>query len=359
MRRLALVITCAIALPSVRLAHAATVLCVDAVSGRERSVPVGKIRRSLTQLRRDLKRRGVHVLDLSSEAQAQLRQLQKDEAERAWCRVRDDVATLSSAATAVVVDQPFVTEKLSRIERWVTGSSLDDEARERATALLAAAHEDMAAGRLVKANVELNTALALVLGSNDLWLLPERMPTGASPQSSVHVPAAGRITDAEVALGCPELAKRTSAARREYESARERLAKVLDERQLRPLDVKDGVDLVTQMNVAASGEVWLDAARAACVVLARARAAEIDLGLVMARFRAVNHLQDSHPLSDADKPRFSELVRLASDDIAARRFDEAYRKLEELLVLMGLSAKASAMLDPAVAAQGAPAPDSR
>lgn len=330
--------------PVVEVAAAPTVLCTDPTTGRERSVPIRKIRLDVTKMRRELRRRGLHILDLPAEAHVQHRLLVKDEAERAWCRVRDEVTALDRMLAAATVDSAFVAERLGRIERWVEASPLAGESRTRAAGLVTQARTDLGAGRFVKANTELGSALALLLDSNDPWYLPERMPAASVAESTAVTGTEPAIDDAEVVSGCPELAKTRGVQQRDYEMIRGRLERAFDERRLRVVDLKAGPDLAASLRTAVGRGAWDDAASAACVLLARARIAEIDLGVVMARFRAVNRLQDTHPLEGGDKERFSQLVRSASDDIANRAFPAAFATLEELLVLMGDPVQPSATL---------------
>lgn len=320
--------------------QAKPVVCKDAETGKTTKVQPARVQNGAKGLQRILTNKGVHVLDLPDEARAHRRKLDVDLKKEDWCAVHAHLEALRKAVSAVRVDGAFIDAKARRVEEWVK-SSKDPAAAGEAQRLLQAAAADVSAGRAVKANRQLNRVLATVLGSADPWLLPaprkaddeERAPP-ASARTAAGLP------DYEVEAGCPVLAKRGAATSTELADVLERLRGAMNDKKVRLTDLHAGPDLGAELDKhLRGGETW-PAARIACVLLARTDRARSDLGLVMARFQRVNEVRDERGVPEPAKGRFSELVRRASDQLAASDFQAAHATLEELLVLLGEPARA-------------------
>ncbi|MBI3178809.1 MAG: hypothetical protein HYZ27_04070 [Deltaproteobacteria bacterium] len=307
--------------------------CVDAASGDKTRVTPQQVKKALKRVQRVLKASGLHVLDLSAEAQERHARLAEDVPAQEWCKVRAHVLSIESAASGIHVDQGFLTGKLARTQRFAQARSSDAKRKEETDRLLATAAAHQAEGRLVQANQMLNRILLMALGTRDLWEVPADLAPrdGDGP----GVASASTVSADEVASACPEMAKRGSAGRTDVEDILARLSAEVDQRKLRPLDIQGGEQLTADLAGYLELGAWFPAARAGCALHDRYHKLDVDLGVVMKRFARVNALRDERGLADSARANFTTLVRRASDHIAQRQFSDAHAALEELLLSFG------------------------
>jgi hypothetical protein len=323
-------------------AQAQKVECTDPATGDRKTIVVGRVQENLQAARRTMKKYSVHILDLSEALQERHQYLQQFLDEKNWCVVNTHALALETALSTTHIDQSFVADKFSRVERWARVAVTQPERQTRIERMMATAAAQMSDRRFEQANALLTDVIALIFGSPDTWKLPAELP--APPDGDGKTVSTPKITTAEVQAGCPALAKAGRANREELEAAIDRLGKLMDSRSLRPLDIKGGEaligDLASYRRLAAT---W-PAARIVCAMLDRVGQVEIDLGVVSKRFHRVKNLHEGKPLAGDGEERFRELVRTTSQAIIDSRFAEAHTALEALLVMLGEPARPSATL---------------
>jgi hypothetical protein len=338
--RSTLLITLLLSVPGV--AWAQKVECTDPSTGDRKTIVVAQVQAGLKSVRKTMQKYGVHILDLSEALQDRHQYLPQFLSEKSWCVVNAHVVGLEDALRATRIDQGFVADKFSRVERWARVTTDNPGRQTQIERLMATAAAHMADRRFEQANGLLNKVIALLFGSADTWQLPKELP--APPESEATSAAPPRVTTAEVQAACPGLAKQGRAGKEELAGAVERLGKLMDKRSLRPLDIKGGealiADLVAYEKLAAT---W-PAARIVCAMIDRFESLEIDLGVVSKRFQRVKNLHEGKSLLPAEEERFRELVRATSQSIIDSRFAEAHLSLEALLVMLGEPVRPSAAL---------------
>lgn len=329
MRVLAGVLLVVLTLP----AAAKPIRCDNPATGEQTRLDVRKVKRALKGLRTAMKRRGIHVLDLPEDAQDRRRRLDEDLAAKDWCVVRSHVVALEDAVAATEVDEAFVSDKFSRVERWCRAPRVGTQ-RESVGKAIANAAAFIAGGRYRKANQSLNQVLAVLLSSKDPWVMPapetlEGSADDATPRSVTD------IDSGEVAKGCPTLAKAGSASVDDMRATIRKLGDLMDGRAIRPIDIEGGAMLVTDLrSYVELGAVW-PATRVACAMLAMVEQNEVSLGMVQKRFLHVTKLRGDLGVPPGHEQQFKALVRSASAAMAQREWGPAFGALEELLVLMG------------------------
>jgi hypothetical protein len=274
--------------------------CPDAPGKRLRPA---QVQAAINAARQAMKKRGLHALDLEDAEREQLSALERAElpCER-WRAAR----ALSNALREITVDQAFTRAKWKRVMSLGRDAALPAPVRQQVDTLVREAGAQLLAGRLGRANGSLNQALELLVDAHP----------PATPQAL-------DIDDAEVRSACPTLSAQSSLG--EVDALWRRLAGLLDERRLRPLDARQGPELLAE----ATEAEHLEAARRLCVLLGRLSAVEIDMGFVTRRFHALR--QRALPDTDAEL----ELLRTTSDALAEGRYAAAHDGLEQLLVLAG------------------------
>jgi hypothetical protein len=322
----------------------APLICTDPTTGDKKPVKPPQVERALKAARDLMKQRGVHILDLPTQVQDRRRRLPNDLAAKDWCIIRSHVVALEGALSLAKVDQGFLSAKFSRVERWVRAGITDDKQKADAERILVTAAAQMADRKFEPANKTLNRALALLFGSADLWALPEALPALPDTQG-VATSNAGVTDPEEVKAACPTLVKKGAATQDDFDSMRTKVAKLMDQRRVRLLDIKAGEQLSAELASYRKLNALFPATRVLCAIHKRVNDLEVDLGSCMKRFQGVNHLREGKTLSDIAHERFSELVRSASDHIAKSEFAQAHGDLDDLLVLLGEPRLPSAALE--------------
>jgi hypothetical protein len=338
MRSLVSILLLALTLP----AAAKPLDCEDSSTGETVRVKVPGVKRALKAVRVAMKKRGIHVVDLPADAQDRRRRLDEDLRAKDWCVVRSHVIVFEDAVATIEVDGSFLAGKFSRVEKWaraVSGTARKDNVDKA----MANASAFIADGRYSKANQVLNRVLAILFGSGDPWAMPAAELLESAEDDGTRRPKV-EIRPSDVAKGCPALAKKGKAGKEAMRATIRKLAREMDRRMIRPIDLDGGADLVADMNsYARLGAVW-PATRVACAMLAMVEDAEVGLGLVQKRFLYVTKLRDQRGVSPENEQQFRVLVRTASDFMAKQEWGPAHRALEELLVLMGETATPASAL---------------
>jgi hypothetical protein len=319
-----------------------SVSCTDPATGEKGSVRVGSIKSGLDRVRRTMKRYGVHILDLPESVRERHAHLDEFRAEKNWCVLNSHYQDIETALEMMRIDQSFVSEKFARVERWMRDGFESSRPQAQAERRLANAAAQMADGRFENANRTLNKVMAQLFGSDDTWKLPAQLPEGDDAGGgAVRAPA---IDTREVEAGCPAFAQRGDATSAELDTTLANLRKLMDQRVLRPLDLKGGEELVADLESYTKLRAIWPATRIACAMLHRIRSLEVDLGVVQKRFQRVKNLKERRGIEPASEKRFKELVRNASRKIMAREYSAAHEELEELLVFLGEPSPPSASL---------------
>ncbi len=322
-------------------ALAASVECTEAATGDKVQVKIARIKRGIKDVRRVMKRQGVHILDLPKNVRDHRSRFDEDLAARDWCVVRSHLIAVEDAVANIRIDQGFVSDKFSRVERWLR---VGDGAAKKGNAgrLIANAAAYMADSRHEQANGILNRIISMLIGKNDLWELPAESlePAEDVATQSERV----EIESSEVAAGCPVLAKKGRADRDDLTDVINRLGRLMDRRQIRVTDIKGGDALVADLYSYHKLSALWPAARTACAMLSKVKEVPVGLGSTMKRFQRINNLRREKGLPPESKERFHTLVRSATDHISKKEYTQAHAALDELLVLMGDPPKPSRTL---------------
>lgn len=303
---------------------------------------IKQVQRRSKGLAKKARRAGVHLLDLGDAGQQRFEAWRQALAAKNWCEVNLQVQGLEALIEGTTVDDAFVRKKAERVEGWVHGT-LTGGRKKRATQMIGTAMRDLEKEKLEPANGKLNKVMTMLTGSRDLLQPPAKPLTrGAPPTEQVDVsdivpssnPAGGVLNTALAYESCPDLEK-GEPSNGELASILERLRSEMSEKKFRAVDFKYGPELFEILVEEGRGGSRGRAATAACVLLTRITETRIGLGVVQGRFSRVNELRDERGVPPTQETRFTALVRQATDEIAARRFEEAYATLDELLILLG------------------------
>lgn len=330
-------------LQSAAATAAPPLLCLDSATGEKRPVKPADVTARLKNVQQTLQKRGVHVLDLADAVQDRRRRLPADLEAKDWCLVYADVVAFEGALFSARLDHGFVAAKFGRVERWLRDAPALGDHKPAAERALATAAAQLADGKLQQANVSLNKVIAVVFGSADLWLLPDKLPE--PPEAEAASSSAAAVIDpSEVKEACPAVVNKATASRQDLDDAVDRLAKLVDQKAVRPFDVKGGEQLLADLASYRKLNAYLPATRVVCALLQRAKVLEIDIGSCSRRIQIVNRIRDQKGIGEPIKDQFTELVRVATDHIAKTEYAAAHSKLEELLVLLGEPRLPSAVL---------------
>jgi hypothetical protein len=317
--------------------RAATTRCPDGNGGTV-GVAESQLAQAIAQARRQLVQKELHVTDLPPQAMEMRRRLEAPGGPTTTlCSRYEALQRVLAALRSVKVDQRFAAEKLTRVSDVVRRATLDAKTSERSARLLAEASAALSKRQPPLANRALNQTLALAYGKSDPWTLP---PVPSAETTSTAAPRGAPLSNEEVLESCPAVVKQQQATPDDLDSLRHRLAKSMDDRHIRPLDIKDGLALVDELKSNLNLAAALPAARILCALQTRLKATEVDLGFVSHRFGVVRQRLPEGERSE----QVSLLVREASDDIAGRAYKKANAALEQLLVLLGEPAQPSASL---------------
>lgn len=178
--------------------------------------------------------------------------------------------------------------------------------------------------------------------------LEQRAPTKkAVATKALYEPTALAPTEdlpeKEISAGCPGIVKGKPPS---VAQVLDQLGATLEKTQVRTIDIRRGPNLEDQLQTAVRLRDNPRAVKSACVLTYRASQVADGLDRAMARFQRVNKLRDERGVSEAEKPRFDDLVNQASNQVAARDYVAARATLETLLVFMGDPVKPSGTLPP-------------
>lgn len=307
--------------------------CPGMAPGRVIRVRPKQLHRQFKQLRKVFQRKGLHILDLPRATWSQRQALADAKLATDWCAVDAAHKELRRALDEVQVDEAFVSEKLARVKRWVEATANREGTNPRIERRLANAEGQVAQNRLTRANGALTRLLELLFGG-DLLTLPDPLPPIAEDSEDDDADQVA-VDPGEVRDGCPRLADQGSASVDELRQTLRKLGTVLDQRTVRLIDVDEGEVLAKRLREQLALEARWAAACIACALTARARKTEIGLGTVTDRFRWIRAKRYSGEVPKGQEQRFIELVRQATAHLAEKRYGEAHRALETLLVLLG------------------------
>ena len=316
------------------------VVCVHPGTGEKTTLNPRHVQGELLYIEKYLRKENIHIMDLSESAWQGRRNLNEAQRAKDWCALSAISQRLLGEVDRIVVDSEFVVKKFTRVERWLRQGDWSTAKHRAAEVALKRSAEELSADRVAEANRELNRGIGLLIGTNDLWELPSDL---FKEDASVYRSGSETVIEPyEVEAGCPELKARgpmyTAADR---ESTVGQLATLMDERKLRPFDLKNAEPVIEDFkSYYRLGAVW-PALRSVCFLRRNFTELEIGLGTVSRRFAQVRLLRKDRPLAEASQERFTELVRAASRAIAERSYDKAHQMLDDALVILGAPEKPS------------------
>ncbi|MEM6731860.1 MAG: hypothetical protein AAF658_09900 [Myxococcota bacterium] len=342
-----------VALPAVAEAAKKSVTC-----GENGKLRVTKVQRRSRGVIQRARKNGIHVLDLGEAGRARVRAWRGALRKKDWCAVDREVGELESLIDSASVTEAFVRSKVDRARLWVDGT-LKGRRSKRANKLVNGASADLETGKLRPANGKLNKVMSFLTGSKDVLALP-RKPLRLASETASDTPADPSATtttavapprvetyepppedprDSVLIRGlalesCPEL-EEGEPSNGGLASILERLRTEMAAKKFRAVDFKYGPELFEILEEEGRDGSRDRAAVAACVLLTRIAETRIGLGVVQGRFNRVNTLRDDRGVPASVEDRFLILVRQATDQIGARKFEDAYATLDELLVLLG------------------------
>ncbi len=303
---------------------------------------IKQVKRSSNGLGKKARRAGVHVVDLGDAGAQRVEAWRKAFAAKNWCEVNLQVQGIETLIENTVVDEAFVRAKATRIDGWVHGT-LSGGRKKRASKMVGTALRELEKGRVGPANGKLNKVMTMLTGSRDLLDPPkEPLKKGTPPQEKLDVsdivpsaaPSSGVLNASLAYESCPALEK-GEPSNGELAGILERLRTEMAAKNYRAVDFKYGPELFEILLEEGRDGSRGRAAMAACVLLTRIAETRIGIGVCQGRFSRVNELRDERGVPPSAETRFTALVRQATDEIAAKRFDEAFATLDELLVLLG------------------------
>ena len=100
------------------ISWAAPTKCPDPNTGEKKPIRVGQVKRGLKQVRKAMQKYGVHILDLPEAIQGRHAHLAEFLAQKKWCTIQSHATDIDDALTHMAIDQTFVSDKFSRVERW-------------------------------------------------------------------------------------------------------------------------------------------------------------------------------------------------------------------------------------------------
>ena len=315
---------------------------VIACDDGETEIRIKQVKRRSKGLNKKARRTGVHILDLGESGKEKVSAWRSALGSKNWCEVNSQVQSLESLIDKTEVGEAGVRGKAERVDRWVSGT-LNGGRAKKASKLIGGALRDIDKGKFETANDKLNKVLPMLTGSRELLDLPRTPLKTAAPQRTVDVSdivpsaseqARGVLNQGLAIESCPEL-EQGEPSNGELASIFETLRSKMAAEKFRAVDFKYGPELFEIMVEEGRDGSRGRAATAACVLLTRIEETSIGIGGCQGRFSRVNELRDERGVPAASESRFTALVRQASDEIAQRKFPEAFSTLDELLILLG------------------------
>lgn len=318
--------------------HAAKVIeCTNPATDDKFKMSMREIKQSVKILTKELGREQVHMLDLPEEAQNDSRGLPAALAAEDWCKAANYARSIEDAIYGTRVHSEFVNQKFSRVELWVRAGDWDPATKMAAERLIALAAAKISEGEHVAANAQLNKTINTIFGTKGLWELPESLP---DVSAAVEGGAKAVVNEDDVAGGCPKLAAKGRGNADDLTEVKKRVKRAMNQRQVRTTDIKGGEALAGDLDSYTKLKAIWPAIRVGCALLHKTKTLEIGLGVTMARYHRVNKMRREKELSEEEQKRFSELVRVISDAVAATDYETAFANLERAFVILGAPASA-------------------
>lgn len=318
-----------------------TIPCPEANTGATMQVKVSQIKARLAKLPEKLQQKNLYVIDLPRDIQERRELLPASLETKDWCLVSAQLASMEKAIQRTEFNKEAVVRKFAQLERWSRTRRVAHPKVHQLERYLVDASSALAKEQWQRANSVLNRFVTVLTNDSDPWNLPEFWLSEAYPNNLYdnHI-----VRTEEAAQGCPDLFRGVAASAGEnVEQVVHELKATMDKRRIRAMDLQAGEELFAELNSYLKlGAPWATA-RLACGILSRVRYLDVDLGTVAHRFQKINELRDN-AAGINKKSDFHALVRSASEHIAQKEFADAHQALDDLLIMLGDSAKPSAVI---------------